>query len=123
VAEVTGEHPAFGSVRSALPTVMAESYSDREIVAAPNKLAQLARLTRAEHVVDPPADSGTVMNWLATITGQSGVALPARVKTVKDYFWAFDRPWIWLLLLFLPLEVIVRRWPQLMVEKRPIKGL
>ena len=34
-------------------------------------------------------------------------------KNLTDYYWIFDKWWIYFLFLAIPLEVLVRRWPHL----------
>lgn len=57
------------------------------------------------------------MNWLDGVTSRFGVALPSQFEVAKDYYWMFDYWWYWLLVLFIPIEVIVRKWPHLVSSK------
>lgn len=111
--EIDGIHPAFGSVKAAITAVFPEVFKDAEIDAAPQKLEELAQLTGARLAL-PPKDADTAtQEWLEQITGKSGVALPNRFKTLRNFYWVLDRSWFWLLVLLMPLEVVVRRWHQL----------
>jgi hypothetical protein len=112
--EVSGEHPAFGSVRAQMATVIPQTFADREIGGSPKKLQDLAKHTLAELVTD---DAG-LTSWLERQTGQDGVALPSRLKTTRNFFWALEQPWFFLCLLALPLEVLVRRWHQFFGRRR-----
>lgn len=113
VAKVSGDHSAFGALQSSVATVIPETYSDREVQAAPNKLESLSRLTGADLSFSVDGSITSLQGWLENATGTHGVALPSRFKTVRDFYWSLDRWWIWLCLLCLPLEVIIRRWPEL----------
>lgn len=111
---IEGAHSAFGSVKAQMTGVFPEAYRDTELDAAPQKLEQLAKLTGAQITLPPQDQRAEIGVWLEKITGQEGVALPSRFKTVRDFFWVLDRPWFWLLMLMLPLEVIIRRWDQIL---------
>lgn len=122
--EISAAHPAFGSVKAGITGVIPEVYPDKELDAAPHKLAELAHLTGAKVVIeDEPeklADGKTGETveealglWLGHATGQEGVALPNRFKTLRDFYWVLGRPWFWLLMFLLPLEVVIRKWDQL----------
>ncbi len=117
--ELEGTHPAFGSLKAKVTAVAPETFKDAELDAAPQKLEELAELTGAKLTLLPStrpegAVPDSVGPWLEAATGQTGgVALPNRFKTLRDFYWILDRPWFWLLILLLPLEVVVRRWEHL----------
>jgi hypothetical protein len=51
-----------------------------------------------------------IFEFLAKVSGtQEGIARPPRFRTIKDHYWVFDRLWVYLCFLGLPLEVVVRR--------------
>lgn len=111
--EVDGTHPAFGSVKAAITAVYPETFKDEELDAAPQKLEELARLTGANLALPPSDTTEAIRVWLERATGQDGVALPSRFKTLRNFYWVLDRFWFWLLLLLMPLEVVIRKWDQL----------
>jgi hypothetical protein len=111
--DVEGTHPAFGSVKASITGVFPEAFKDDEIDAAPQKLEELAALTGARLALPPKTPVDELTAWLEMTAGNEGVALPNRFKTLRDFFWILDRPWFWLLLLLMPLEVVLRRWEQL----------
>jgi hypothetical protein len=111
---------------------MPEIYKDSELDAAPQKLEDLSQLTGAalafagpvpalaaaapvagQPAAAPPTPEQALEAWTSGATGQDGVALPNRFKTLRNFFWILDRPWFWLLLLLMPVEVVIRRWDQL----------
>ena len=116
--DVDGTHPAFGSVRAHVASVFPETFSDRDIGAAPHKLAELATLTGAKLSLPPEDPVAAAVGWVETIADPNGIVLPGRFKTHLDHFWALSRPWFWLLLLCLPLEVILRRWHLLFSSRK-----
>jgi len=111
--ELEGNHPAFGNLKTSITSVFPEVYKDSEMEAAPQKLEELALLTGAALAPGGSDHLGAVDRWLASATGQGGLVLPTRYKTLRDFYWILDTPWIWLFLLLMPLEVIVRKWNQL----------
>jgi hypothetical protein len=111
--DVEGTHPAFGSVTAQIAAVFPETFTDDELDAAPQKLEDLARLTGATLVQPPKSPDAVVGEFLEQITGQEGVSLPSRYKTMRNFYWMLDRPWFWLLILLLPLEVAIRRADEL----------
>ena len=121
--EVDGTHAAFGSVRAVVSSVFPETYTDREIGAAPHKLAELAELTGAKLTLPPEDVIATAIGWVETVADPNGIALPGRFKTHLNHFWVFSRSWFWLLLACLPLEVLVRRWHLLFsISRRELNG-
>lgn len=126
--ELTGTHPAFGSLQTAVTSVFPEIYKDTEMEAAPQKLEDLAQLTGASLAAAGGDQTEAVDRWLAAATGQGGMVLPSRYKTLRDFYWILDTPWIWLMLLLMPLEVIIRKWNQLFAgsvrrdEVEPLSG-
>jgi hypothetical protein len=126
--ELSGTHPAFGSLHTTVTSVFPEIYKDTEMEAAPQKLEDLAQLTGAALAPAGTDQTEAVDRWLAAATGQGGMALPSRYKTLRDFYWFLDTPWIWLLLLLMPLEVIIRKWNQLFAgsirrdEVEPLTG-
>ncbi len=117
--DIEGAHAAFGSVKASITSVFPEVYKDSEIDAAPQKLEELAALTGATLAiakVDEPLDA-----WIAGATGQDGVSLPNRFKTLRNFFWILDTPWFWLLLILMPMEVVIRRWEQLFAQGGRLK--
>lgn len=115
---IEGTHAAFGSVKAQITSIFPEVFKDTELDAAPQKLEDLARLTGASLALPPKPTTEELKLWLEQVTGQEGVALPTRFKTLRNFFWIVDRPWFFLLLLLIPVEVMIRRWDQLFANVR-----
>lgn len=114
---IQGDHPAFGSVKANTSAIFSETLEDKAMSPSPRKLTELARLTGAKYV-GPKEDRRAALNaWLVAWTGREGELLPNRFKTVRDFYWVLGRPWVWLLLMLLPAEVLIRRW-HLLVGRR-----
>ncbi|MCX6104428.1 MAG: hypothetical protein NTY08_01170 [Proteobacteria bacterium] len=111
--EVEGEHAAFGSVKASVTAAFPEIYKDKEIGVAPQKLEELAKVTGAALSFLPSGPGESLQQWLAAATDSDGVVLPSRFKTLRNFYWILDTSWVWLLLLGLPLEVVIRRWDQI----------
>jgi hypothetical protein len=39
-----------------------------------------------------------------------GIATPSRFKSMQNHLWVLETWWVWLLVLLLPVEVLIRRW-------------
>lgn len=117
LANIYGKHPAFGSLKTASTTIVPEIYLDREIGGSPQKLEQLAQLTRSDFS-SSHAEQERLQLFVNEVTGTSGISFPERFRMIRDHFWFFDQPWIFLLLLALPLEVVVRRGSYLRISRQ-----
>lgn len=110
---ITGENQAFGSLKTGITTVVPETFSDSQLSSSRSKLQKLAQLTKAKLVVSESDIENHSSEWLTSLMADGGVVLPQRYKTSLDYYWILKEWWIWLLFLALPMEVLVRRWPQI----------
>ncbi|NRA45464.1 MAG: hypothetical protein HRU09_10970 [Oligoflexales bacterium] len=113
---IQGVHPAFGSVKASTAAVFPAIFKDFEIVSAPNKLEQLATITRAEFVDHNKQPTQAIYKWLDQINSQEGISLPQRFRSKLDYYWFVDTYWIFLFIIFLPLEILIRRWHNLVAS-------
>ncbi len=113
--EVRAEHPAFGSVLEAQTTEIPEMLSDQKLGASEFKMQELAEKTGAKllWLKDSVQTADAIEPWLEEHTRRNGVLLSPRFKTLANHFWIFDSLWFFFLLIFLPLEVLVRRWDKL----------
>ncbi|MBI2603211.1 MAG: hypothetical protein HYW48_09150 [Deltaproteobacteria bacterium] len=111
--EVSGVHPAFGSVKETLSVQIPGALKDSVVGGSSAKLKQLSKLTGAPLSFfngDRERTKNNVREWLANYASLQGLVLPDRYVQLKSYYWVMHTWWFFLLLLFLPLEVIVRRW-------------
>lgn len=114
--EVQGTDPAFGSVKATSSAVLPKTFMDKDIGSSFNKLRALADLTGAE-LSDPSKDQQVqAQNWLNQVMGGEGVRLPDKFRTNREFFWVLDAWYFWLLLLFFPIEVVIRRWEKLVAS-------
>lgn len=109
-AEVSGVHSAFGSIKARSGALVPRIYRDDEIGGSNTKLARLASLTNARLINEGENYETALINWLENMRLDQGVILPDDYRSSQDFFWVLDRWYIWLLLLGLPLEVVIRRW-------------
>lgn len=116
IAKLSGVHPSFGSVQSSLGGQVPEVYHDDEALYSQQKMVDLALLTGAAFTDVDRDLRKSLGDWLINATGTQGLAAPAERKQITDYFWVFDKWWVYLLLLGVPLEILVRRWPYLMSQ-------
>lgn len=104
------EHPAFGSLSVTGWSVIPETLPDQGIGPSPLKLKALSKVTGANFVEATPERSSAVESWIQAWGAFDGVSLPDKTQTYLDYYWPQDQTWIWLILLLIPFEVLVRRW-------------
>lgn len=106
-----GEHPAFGSVNLQLAAVYPPYYKDDDMLPTPHKLQKLADLVQGDFILhDGSVSLEKFTNWVEQSSGNKGVALPKKFRTTLEHYWIIDQLWFLILLLFIPLEVVVRRW-------------
>lgn len=108
-----GEHPAFGTVKTELTSIMPRMYTDAELGGAPHKAAQLAALTGALSIAYDDQAISNVEKWLDSWVQKDNIASQEQFETEPDHYWPLSRWWFVLLLLCMPLEVLVRRWHQI----------
>jgi hypothetical protein len=111
---IEGTHPAFGQVKASIFGVVPELFADKEMEGSFNRLQQLQALTGAQLVeLGTDQERAQIHDWLEKVTGDATAIKRTDQKMIPDYYWVFSSAWSLLLLLFLPLEVIVRRWDEL----------
>lgn len=113
--EIRGEHPAFGSLFESMTTKIPDLIKDENLGVSELKMQQIAEITGAQFFSLREWDKilAFIETWLGEKTGHHGVQVPARSRTVWNNYWIFDSWWYFLLLLFLPLELVIRRWHKL----------
>ena len=114
---ISGNHPAFGSVKAEVIGIYPRIYSDKEVGRSPLKLQELANLTGAQLTLPPSDPVNSIREWIEGSSENLGVALPSKFKTQRDFYWVLDTQWYWFLLLFIPIEVLIRRWDQFSAKK------
>ncbi len=108
--ELSGVNRAFGSVKVKAYGRIPRSLTDEEVGASPKQLSDLAKLTEAKLITPDSDQTEALLEFFKQVSGrQEGIAHPPRFRTVKDYYWVFGKPWALILLIFLPVEVMVRR--------------
>lgn len=115
--KIVGQHPAFGSVTASALAVFSETLKDVDMSPSPRKLRQLAEVTESLLIGADEDRSRLIGEWLRVWTGEENQALPSRFKTIRDFYWPQRQPWIWLVFLFIPAEVLIRRWHLLVGHK------
>lgn len=108
--KLDSEHPAFGSISVTGWAVIPETLKDTNIGASSVKLTTLAALTGATFVAANEDRARQVESWVQSWGAFDGNPLPDKTETRLDYYWPKVMPWIWIIIVLLPLEIIVRRW-------------
>ena len=111
--EMSGVHSSFGSVKSRISGQVPAEYGDETAPFSEMALRNLEKLTGARLHMRPSAARSELSQWLGEVTGAMGVTEPNEKKSISDFYWVFETWWVYILLLALPLEVLVRRWPHI----------
>ena len=111
-------HPAFGSLSISGWAIVPETLLDSEIGPSPAKLRMLSQVTGAEYVPDSSERAQKVEAWIRQWGTAIGKSLPDKLKSTREFYWPADLPWIWILLILIPAEVLLRRWHLLTGEVR-----
>ena len=113
---LTGQHEAFGSVKESILGYIPDMLKDQNVGGSELKMRQLSELTNAPLFSVNEFDKTVqfIETWLAEKTEhQPGLSIPPRFRSYLNYYWIFGQWWFYFLMIFLPLEVLVRRWPKL----------
>lgn len=108
--QIRGKHAAFGSASASATSYLPTMIPDSKLSSSPQKLQQLQDLTRADFLNPSSKQQGRLRSWLRAQTLNQDLDLKPRRESFSSHFWLINTPWIWLLLIFMPIEVIVRRW-------------
>jgi hypothetical protein len=114
---IESSHPAFGSLNVSGWSLVPAPILDKDLGPSPSKLKQLAVLTGARMIQNDSARFNEIREWLALWGLNDGKSVPDKVKTGRDFYWPLGMNWIWLVLVLMPLEVLIRRWHLLMGSK------
>ena len=104
------EHPSFGSLTVTGWTLIPETLDDGNMGPSPAKLKQLATLTGATFAPADGERGRLIESWLQSWGAANGKALPDKMKSTREFYWPQEFSWLWVALLFIPAEVILRRW-------------
>ena len=87
-------------------------YKDDEIEGASTSLPRFAEKTGVQQMTMRSGQETLrhLTQWLSSVAGREGIAVKPHYETSLEYYWVLLGPYYWLFLLFLPVEVLVRRW-------------
>ncbi len=111
--KIAGVDKAFGALQAESVALLPRLYKDEEVGRAPTHAEDLAKLLRVPFIVDHEKFSSKLSMFMSRHFAQAAFAPHQQEKTEQDYFWILNEPWYLLLLLFLPAEVLLRRWREL----------
>ena len=86
-------------------------------------MQNLADLSGADFVDLSEASYSRINLFIEKWSSKSASNVKEKEEISKDYFWFLSEFWIYLLLLCLPLEVILRRWNVLFPSDTNISGV
>lgn len=115
---LSGVHPAFGSVKEEFVSFVSPIIKDSELGFSSEKITSLASYLKADliHYASVEETTESLINWLQRTSDSEDLIIPKRFSKEIDHYWIFSKWWFWLLLSFMPLEVLVRRWNKLKPE-------
>lgn len=110
--EIQGEHPSFGSLFESRTAPIPKLMKDQEVGGSAMKMRELSELTNAKlfFVEDTEEILQFLEAWIGEQTGDRSFLGGKRYRILLDPYWALERWWFLLLICFLPLEVVFRRW-------------
>jgi uncharacterized membrane protein len=117
-ALLTASHNAFGSLEARVHGVVPFSFRDEDLPFSAKKITDLSNLTKARFVFAPNDNLSQIRTWVASASGGETISLPPQTITSKDHYWPMRTKWFYVLLIFLPMEVLVRRWHKLTSVRR-----
>lgn len=106
---ISGQNAAFGSVNAQTSALLSQSYPDQAMGFSKQKLEDLSRHAGATLLLDDETTESKISAFLNQFEINKGIREKLSTREVEDHFWWMKNYWIWLLLLFLPVEVVLRR--------------
>ncbi len=109
--KIIAEHPAFGQLTTSITGVIPETFRDLETTASTVKLKKLSLQTGATLIDMKQTNSESLIReWILKRLNSDDIAAPNAQRNRLQYFWPMYTWWLWLLILLLPVEVLIRRW-------------
>ncbi len=105
---VRGQNKAFGSAKAEALARLTPMFKDSVLRQDHPTLAKLAKVTHAKFLYsDKQAE---LIPWLDGHFAVDEDTLVHMQENRPDYYWFLRSWWVWLVLICMPLEVVVRRW-------------
>ncbi len=111
--KIAGVDKAFGALQAESVASLPVLYKDVEVGRAPAHAEALATLLRVPFTADTDKFSSMLSVFMSEHFSAAQFAPQLQEKTESDYFWILHESWYFLLLLFLPAEVLLRRWREM----------
>jgi hypothetical protein len=112
--KVDANHKSFGNEKLTSLTYISKSYFDKDLPYSSTYLARFSEKVGVPLVIDEGEFSTKAETFIRRHTDDNGISLPPKTIVSENRYWYFQSLWIWLALLALPLEVLVRRWDKIM---------
>ena len=111
--EIAGLDKAFGALRAESVALVPVLAKDEEVGRAPAHAQALAELLGVPYVGVADKFNSALSAFMSAQFGEVEHAPQMQERVERNHFWVLGEPWYWLLLLFLPAEVLVRRWREI----------
>ena len=95
-----------------MTSLIPKKYSDEEISSAGGSLEKFAEKSQALLIEasDLSDSRKELRSWIRNVTKREGLSRKPYFQTTLEYYWIFLTNYFWLLIIFLPAEVFLRRW-------------
>lgn len=111
--QIAGVDRAFGALQAESVALLPALRKDTEIGRSPAHAAALATALNVPFVADSNKFTSALSMFMSKHLADVPIAPQVQRKTQHNYFWVLDKTWYILLLLFLPAEVLLRRWREI----------
>ena len=111
--KIAGVDKAFGALQAESVALLPALYQDTQVGRAPLHAEALANTLHVPFTADTEKFSSMLSMFMSKHFAEAKFAPRLQEKTTHDYFWILHEPWYFLLLLFLPAEVLLRRWREI----------
>lgn len=108
-------HPLFGFLHSNILANLHYPYSDKDITYSLATLKEISNLIGVDLIIfNKKTIYELVHRWLLKLPAMS-VYRNIKVLSENNFYWILEQWWFYILLCFLPLEVMVRRWDKIFI--------
>ena len=107
---LSGEHPSFGEVKANSSSLVRLKLKDENMFSQMKVMSNLAKITNAKFLNMDEGIYSQLNEYIDKWSEKPQIDTKRKEKLSENYYWFFSKFWIYILLICLPLEVLVRRW-------------
>ena len=114
-----GEHPSFGEIKVGSASLVSLRLKDLNMFSQKKVMKELAIVTGADFLDLSEASYSKINSFIEKWSSdENSLRTKDQEKISEDHYWFLSKSWIYLLLLCLPLEVLLRRWSVLFPSQK-----